>query len=149
MQISSFSLDLYEVRTLRDAIAFGVFSLDLYEVRTLRDAIAFGVACRRHGGLPDKIAELAKCQGARLREFTPGNPPFKALCHSRYSNAVSVAQFQQLTAQAVACGFSGYTLRVTQNDNVSKHNTLHKSRRSNAGLRAAHKLTAADVRPAS
>ena len=25
-------------------------------------------------GLPDKIAELAKCQGARLREFTPGDP---------------------------------------------------------------------------
>ena len=47
------------------------FSLDLYEVRTLRDAIAFGVACRRHWDCRIKSLSWRSAKGPACGNLHP------------------------------------------------------------------------------
>ncbi len=77
------------------------FSLDLYEVRTLRDAIAFGVACRRHWDCRIKSLSLRSAKGPACGNLHPAIHPskHKVLHRKCWSNAVSVALCHQLAAR--------------------------------------------------
>ena len=68
----SFVIAGLEVDSWWEQVQILSFSLDLYEVRTLRDAIAFGVACRRHWDCRIKSLSWRSAKGPACGNLHPG-----------------------------------------------------------------------------